>query len=420
MLVDQVRIKVTGGSGGNGCCSFRREKYVPRGGPDGGDGGRGGEVYFEVAPDCRSLVSLRYHAHWKGERGRHGRGGNCHGKYGADVVIPVPPGTLVRDFEHGAIEADLVEPGERFLAAHGGKGGRGNARFANAANRAPRFAELGEPGENAEYVLELKLIAEVGIVGMPNAGKSTFLSVVTNAEPKIADYPFTTLSPNLGIAELSDFRTLILADIPGIIEGAAQGKGLGHDFLRHIERTKVLLFIVDLGDPGPAHTLEVLEKELASHSPAFARRPRVVALNKADLPENRERGQKQGSLPAGAPPVFMISAATGEGVNALLEHLWGLVDSLRAADAEPDGAAAGADYTFTPPYLIHRVANGFRIEGARVRQAVRMTDFENEEAVRHLQRQLTRMGVFKALKRMGAEPGQSIAIEDVEFEYHPE
>jgi len=437
MLVDRVRIKVTGGGGGDGCCSFRREKYVPRGGPNGGDGGNGGDVYFEAQAHCPSLINLRYHAHWKGERGVHGQGSNCHGKRGAPQIIPVPPGTLVRDFHDanreigvpgggvpGTLRADLVEEGQRFLAARGGKGGRGNARFASATNKAPRFAELGEPGENAEYLLELKLIAEVGIVGLPNAGKSTFLSVVSNAEPKIADYPFTTLSPNLGIAELSDFRTLTFADIPGIIEGAAEGKGLGHDFLRHIERTKVLLFVVDLGDPEPAQTLATLENELASHSAAFAGRPRVIALNKADIPENRARFKKvarKAAIKKLAFPdsPFLISAATGEGVDPLVEHLWGIVDRLRRAPAETEEAVE-ADYTFKAPYLIHRTATGFRIEGARVRQAVSMTNFENDEAVRHLHHQLTRMGVFKALKRMGAEPGQAICIEDAEFEYHPD
>lgn len=428
MLVDRVRIRITAGNGGNGCCSFRREKYVPRGGPNGGDGGNGGDVYFEAQAHCPSLMGLRYHAHWKGERGVHGKGSDCHGKRGAPLVIPVPQGTLVRDFETyedanpeirvpGAIRADLVEEGQRFRAAGGGKGGRGNARFATATNKAPRFAELGEPGEDAEYLLELKLIAEIGIVGLPNAGKSTFLSVVSNAQPKIADYPFTTLSPNLGITELSDFRTLTFADIPGIIEGAAEGKGLGHDFLRHIERTKVLLFVIDLGDPEPTQTLEVLENELASHSAAFAGRPRVIALNKADIPENRARFEELANM---FDHPFLISAATGEGVDPLIDHLWGIVDRLRREPARTEEAAPEGEYMFKPPYLIHRTEDGFRIEGARVRQVVRMTNFENEEGVRYLQYQLTRMGVFKALKRMGAEPGQSISIEDAEFEYHPD
>jgi GTP-binding protein len=268
-----------------------------------------------------------------------------------------------------------------------------------------------------EYLLELKVIAEVGIVGLPNAGKSTLLAAVSAARPKIDDYPFTTLSPNLGVAQLSDHRTLTVADIPGIIEGAAEGKGLGHDFLRHIERTKVLLFLIDLGDPDPAKTREILENELSQHSDVFEQRPRVFVLNKADVPENRERFQ---SVAKDFEGPFLISAATGEGVPALLEHLWSVVDLVRR---EGDAIAIPADereYTYEAPFTIQTVGRTFRIEGRRVEQAVRMTNFDNEYAVRHLQETLQRMGVFKALKRMGAQEGQMIAIGDVELEYRPD
>jgi len=415
MFFDRTRIRVTGGAGGNGCCAFRREKYVPLGGPNGGDGGNGGSVYFVATARSSSLLDLKYHAHWKAERGEHGLGSDCHGKNGKDALIPVPPGTLVRNLETNEILADLVEEGQRYLAARGGRGGRGNARFMSSKNRAPRFAEKGEPGEEFEYLLELKLIAEIGIVGLPNAGKSTLLAAVTAAQPKIADYPFTTLSPNLGVVALSDHRTMTMADIPGIIEGAAEGKGLGHDFLRHIERTKVLLFLIDLGDPDPAGTRDVLENELAQHSPVFAERPRVFALNKADIPENRERFE---TIKDQFPGAFLISAATGEGVSPLLERLWHTLGQVEEPAAEEPVAVR--EYTYEAPFTVERTPGGFRIEGRRVRQAVLMTDFENDEAVRYLHHRLGRMGVFKALERMGATDGQTIVIGDFELEYHPD
>ncbi len=417
MFVDRVRIRVTGGAGGNGCCSFRREKYVPRGGPDGGDGGHGGDVFFVATPEVTSLIKLRYHAHWKGTSGNHGRGSNQHGKTGAETVIPVPVGTLVRDQETGEERCDLAEPGERFCAAHGGRGGKGNARFATSTRRVPRFSELGEPGEDAQYILELKLIAEVGLVGLPNAGKSTLLSRVTAAKPKIADYPFTTITPNLGVVELDAFRTLTMADIPGIIEGAAEGKGLGHDFLRHIERTKVLLYVVDAGDEEPESTLRMLESELAAHSPVFADRPKIVALNKIDIPENRLRA---GEFLRTHPDGYAISAVTGEGVPAVLERAWSVVERLRRQQTDDAEEPEEGEYTYASPYTIARESGGFRVEGKPVLRAVAMTDFENDEAVSYLQNKLRRMGLFKALKRLGAKAGEPIYIGDTELEYRPE
>jgi GTP-binding protein len=364
-----------------------------------------------------SMLDLHYHAHWTAERGEHGQGQDCHGKNGADLLIPAPVGTVVRNLATKETVADLVEDGQRCLAAKGGQGGRGNARFASSTNRAPRFAELGEPGEEAEYLLELKIIAEVGIIGLPNAGKSTLLAAISAARPKIDDYPFTTLSPNLGVARLSDFRTVTVADIPGLIEGAAEGKGLGHDFLRHIERTKVLLFLIDLGDPDPVKTRDILENELTKYSPVFVDRPRVFALNKADIPANRGRFD---SLAGAFDHPFVTSAVTGEGIPPLLEHLWQMVDRLRSEDIKTAIPLPEREYTYEPPYTIEKTPQGFRIEGKRVLQAVRMTNFENEYAVRHLHHTLQKMGVFKALKRMGAEAGQTIAIGDTELEYHPD
>jgi len=418
MFIDRARIRVTGGNGGNGCCSFRREKYVPRGGPNGGDGGNGGDVHFVATTRLTSLLDLRYHPHWKGQRGLHGQGSDCHGRSGEDTIIYVPCGTLIRDRLTGELLCDLVEDSQRFRAARGGKGGRGNAHFATATNRAPRFAEKGEPGEDREYQLELKLIAEVGIVGLPNAGKSTLLAAISAATPKIADYPFTTLAPNLGVAALSGHRTLTVADIPGIIKGAAQGKGLGHDFLRHIERTRVLLFLIDLGDADPRATRDILEHELEQYSSVFAGRPRLYALNKADLPENRARFDE---LATAFSPVQCISAVTGEGLPPLLENLWTLVDAARQTERDlPVPPEPEHVYAHEAPFTIRRTASGFRVQGARVLRVIRMTDFENPEAVRHLQHTLRKMGLFAALKRLGATPGQAIHIGEVELEYQPD
>ncbi len=417
MLIDRARIKVIGGKGGNGCCSFRREKYVPRGGPDGGDGGKGGDVFFFADHRLTSLLDVQFHAHWKGESGIHGGGGNRHGKCGEDTDIHVPPGTMVFDFETDEPIGDLTQQGQRLLAAKGGRGGKGNARFSSSTHQAPHFSEKGEPGEEREFRLELKMIADVGLVGLPNAGKSTFLAAATAARPKIADYPFTTLSPNLGVATLSGYRTITIADIPGIIEGAADGRGLGHDFLRHIERTRVLLFLIDLGDEEPLDTCGILEEELAQHSLAFADKPRIYVLNKADIPANRERFEVI-SREFDAP--FLLSGATHEGVEPLLEHLWTLVERVRLEETLTPDVEVEREYIYEAPYEIERVPDGFRIEGKTLIRMVRMTDFDNDEAVRHLHGKLQRMGVIKALKRMGAQQGHNIYIDEVELEYEEE
>lgn len=321
MFVDYARIRVKGGDGGNGCVSFRREKYVPHGGPDGGDGGRGGHVVFVVEPGLRTLMDFRHQRHFKAPRGGHGQGANKHGADGDDLYVRVPPGTLVRDAETGEVIADLTEPGQQAIIARGGRGGRGNAHFKSPTRQVPRFAEEGKPGEERIVDLELRLLADVGLVGFPNAGKSTLLSRLTAARPKIGAYPFTTVTPNLGVVEYQG-ESFVLADIPGLIEGAHQGAGLGHEFLRHVERTRVLIHVIDAaGTEGrdPLEDFRTVQRELALHNPELIRRPMLVALNKTDLSEARERlPVLEAALKSQGYRVFPVSAATGAGLDALL------------------------------------------------------------------------------------------------------
>ncbi len=331
MFVDRVRIYVAAGSGGSGCVSFRREKYVPTGGPDGGDGGDGGSVIVSVSPRLHTLMDLRRRKHYKAPHGHPGRGKNQHGRNGNDIIIEVPPGTVVCDSSSGGVIADLVSPGQSVVVAAGGKGGKGNARFATATRQTPRFAQPGRVGEERWIDLELKLLADVGFVGLPNAGKSTLLSRISAARPKIADYPFTTTRPHLGVVDLGDGRSFVAADIPGLIEGAHLGSGLGHEFLRHIERTKVLVHVVDMAGIGEGHDpvkdFEIVSCEMELYNPELALRPTVIACNKMDLPEARENYEKtRGILSKLGCETCPISAVTGEGVKELLEAIAKVLD----------------------------------------------------------------------------------------------
>ncbi len=341
MFIDQARIYVKAGDGGNGCVSFRREKYVPKGGPDGGDGGKGGDVILRADEGLHTLVDFRYRRVFRAQKGAHGQGSHKTGRSAPDLVIPVPVGTLVRDAHTGEVIADLVRHGQEVVVARGGRGGRGNARFATATRQAPRFAEPGEKGEERVLDLELRVLADVGFVGFPNAGKSTLLARISAARPKIADYPFTTLHPHLGVVRVAEGQSFVAADIPGLIEGAHRGAGLGHQFLRHISRTRLLLFLLDLSAEDPEHTYEVLRSELRAYDPSLAERPRVVALNKIDLPDARARVETvRAAFEGRGIPTYPISALTGEGVEELVRVLYRRLQELRAAEQDPPVAQA--------------------------------------------------------------------------------
>jgi GTPase len=422
MFVDETAVEVAGGRGGDGVTSFHREKYRPRGGPDGGDGGRGGDVVLVADPGVATLVEYHFHPHQRAGKGGHGQGNNRKGADGPDRVLPVPPGTMVRD-EQGNLLADLATPGARFVAARGGRGGRGNASL-SAGRRVAHFHERGEPGQQRRLRLELRLLADVGLVGFPNAGKSSMVARASAARPKVADYPFTTLEPVLGVVRV-DGRDFVMADVPGLIPGAAQGRGLGHRFLRHLARSAVLVHVIDLVpmEPGrdPEHDLAALQAELEAYDPELAARPALVAANKVDLPEGRARLPEAGAAAARRGlPCFAISAATGEGVPALLYALADAVAEARAARAaeEPRGAPAVTEPE--APIEVVREAGGWRVLGDRPVRWVAMTDLDNPEAVEYLQRRLRRAGVDDLLAEAGAEPGDEVVVGDAAFEYQPD
>jgi GTP-binding protein len=420
VFLDEAVIWVKAGNGGNGSASFRREKYVPRGGPDGGDGGRGGSVYLVADPEKTTLLDFRYRRHFRAESGGNGARGKRHGKAGDDLDIPVPPGTIVRTME-GEIIADLDAPGKRVMVAMGGRGGLGNVHFATPTYRAPRIAQKGEPGQERWLKLELRLIADVGIIGYPNAGKSTFLGAVTRANPKVADYPFTTVTPNLGVAT-SDDRIVTLADIPGLIEGAHAGVGLGHEFLRHIARTKALLHLIDGSLPDLVAAYHAVNAELTLFDEAMAKKPQLVAINKIDKPDVRQALPKiQATFRELGIDVHAISASTGEGVTEVVAGLVQLLDEV--AMAEPVPVPTAEEPVVLRPkreeegFVVEREAGGFRVIGRRVERLVSMTDFENEEGVAYLQRQLKKLGVTAALEKVGVKPGDVVRFGPIELEW---
>ena len=427
MFIDQAEIFVRSGKGGDGAVHFRREKYVPRGGPDGGDGGRGGDVILEVSPTLNTLFAFRNKSKFKAEDGDNGAKQNMTGRSAEDLVVPVAPGTLVYDAATSALLGDLVEPGQRLVVAHGGRGGRGNTRFASSTHQVPRIAEKGEPCEDRSLRLELKLIADIGIVGVPNAGKSTLLAASTNAKPKIAPYPFTTLEPNLGVANLDDETTLVLADIPGLIEGAHQGVGLGHDFLRHIQRTRVLIHLLDGMAEDPILDFAQINTELSLFDPELARKPQIVAFTKMDLPDAQERwakikaklkkriAQQDEGVQIDAEP-FGISAVTGLQVKSLLYRAAQLLKETPqpSAEAEIPVYRVEAD---PKAFTITQEPDGWRVSGPAIERAAKMTYWEHYQSMRRFQRILETLGIDKALREAGVQNGDIVHIGEFELEW---
>jgi GTP-binding protein len=426
MLADRARIQVTGGNGGRGVASFRRERYVPMGGPDGGDGGRGGSVYLRVDSQLATLLPFKYQSHFRAEHGEAGRSRNQYGKQGDDLVVAVPPGTVVCDDESGEVIADLIDPDQTVLVARGGQGGLGNTHFVTSTRQAPRIAELGEPGQQRWIRLELKLIADVGLVGFPNAGKSTLLAASSAAQPKIADYPFTTVEPNLGVVEVGGRggETFVMADIPGLIEGAAEGVGLGHEFLRHVERTRLLIHVVDgsggLEERDPLHDFELVDAELAAYSDELSDKPRYLAINKIDLPETRASLPRlHAALDGRVERVFEVSGVTGEGVPELLaavaERLRELPRLFELVPPE-ERRTYTLDQVDETRWEAERVsAHHFAVAGVKIERSLKMTDFRNEEAAERFQRILEASGISARLEELGIQPGDIVHIADAEL-----
>ncbi|NYF25000.1 GTPase ObgE [Sporosarcina sp. JAI121] len=428
MFVDHVKIYVKGGDGGDGMVAFRREKYIAYGGPAGGDGGKGADVVFIVDEGLRTLMDFRYQRHFKAPRGEHGGSKNMHGKNAVDVVVKVPPGTIVTDAEDGRIIADLVEHGQKAVIAKGGRGGRGNSRFATPQNPAPELSEKGEPGVDREINLELKVLADAGLVGFPSVGKSTLLSVVSSAKPKIADYHFTTLVPNLGMVETDDHRGFVLADLPGLIEGAHEGVGLGHQFLRHIERTRVIIHVIDMsGLEGrdPYEDFLTINEELEQYNLRLTERPQIIVANKMDMPEAEEKLKIfKEKLNDDNALIFPVSALTRKGLDELLHAVMDLLEitaEFPMHEIEEEDKETSVLYKHeaeAPDFEISRDDDGaFVLKGYTIERLFVMTDFNFDQSVRKFSRQLRGMGVDDALRERGAKDGDTVRLLDFEFEF---
>jgi len=423
-FVDEVEITIKAGDGGNGIVAFRREKYIPRGGPSGGDGGRGGSVVMRADAKLNTLVDLRYKKSYKAERGGDGGPNDKHGAKGADLVLRVPVGTMIFHSQTGRVLADLTSDKKKAVIAKGGEGGRGNASFASSTNQTPKFAERGEPVEAVPLRLELKLLADVGLVGYPNVGKSTLISRISAAKPKIADYPFTTLVPNLGVVKVDD-RSFVVADMPGLIEGAHDGAGLGHLFLRHIERTRLLVHLIDVsGFSGrdAARDFDSINDELRLHNERVAGLKQLVALNKADMPQSVDIvARLKPDLEARGLDVFEISALTGMGLQPLLYRIADCLDEMPRETAEIEEIALFTVDTQRDTWDVSKIGDGrFVIEGRAVEMLVMRTDIGNEYALRRMHRQLEKMGVIPELRKLGAQHGDIVKIRDLEFDFHDE
>lgn len=422
MFIDEVTVEIHAGDGGDGCCAFRREKFMPMGGPFGGNGGRGSNVIFKVDLGLRTLLDLKYRRIIKGKKGENGQGKNQNGKSSDDIVINVPQGTVVTDLDSGLIVADLKGPNDEVVVAYGGRGGRGNTAFKTQSNPAPNFSENGEPGEVKYLKVELKMLADVGLVGLPSVGKSTLISMVSKSKPKIAAYHFTTLTPNLGVCKDKKGRSFVMADLPGLIEGASKGEGLGDRFLRHIERTRVIAHIVDMGASegrNPYEDYEIINKELADFSDKLLKKPQIVIANKMDLPdakENLKEFKKKVKV-----PVYEISAMENKGLDEVLVALADLIETVEDTPLyEEDQMEGHVLYKFKKeePYTITREDSGtWVISGKELEKLFRMANFQTSEGLERFTRRLRKMGVDDKLEELGAEEGDLVRILDFEFEY---
>jgi GTPase len=423
MFADRARVLVRGGAGGDGASTFRREAHVPRGGPDGGDGGDGGDVILVVEPGMTTLGDFKRRRHFRAGDGGRGMGRKANGRNGGDLVVRVPPGTVVRSHPGGEWIGELVEADARLVVARGGRGGRGNARFATATHRAPKHAEKGTPGEEGWIELELKLIADIGLVGAPNAGKSTLLAALTEARPEVGAYPFTTVTPNLGVIALDEDRTAVIADVPGLIEGAHEGRGLGHHFLRHVERTRVLVAVVDGAARDPVAEWQAVADELRLHDPALAERPMPMVVTKLDLPEVRERWPAvRRELRAGGADPLGVSAHDGTGLDELRGRLARALEEAesRAVERGPDEIRVHRFDPLAEGWQVVAEGDGFRVQGRRIETAAARTDFDNEESRDRFWRLLERQGIDLELRQRGAGPGTTVHIGDAELEWGEE
>ncbi|GKS38746.1 GTPase ObgE [Staphylococcus argenteus] len=428
MFVDQVKISLKAGDGGNGITAYRREKYVPFGGPAGGDGGKGASVVFEVDEGLRTLLDFRYQRHFKANKGENGQSSNMHGKNAEDLVLKVPPGTIIKNVETDEVLADLVEDGQRAVVAKGGRGGRGNSRFATPRNPAPDFSEKGEPGEELDVSLELKLLADVGLVGFPSVGKSTLLSIVSKAKPKIGAYHFTTIKPNLGVVSTPGQRSFVMADLPGLIEGASDGVGLGHQFLRHVERTKVIVHMIDMsGSEGrdPIEDYKVINQELAAYEQRLEDRPQIVVANKMDLPESQDNLELFKEEIGDNVEVIPVSTITRENIDQLLYAIADKLEEYKDVDfSVEEEESAGINrvlYKHTPSqdkFTITRDDDGaYVVSGNAIERMFKMTDFNSDPAVRRFARQMRSMGIDDALRERGCKNGDIVRILGGEFEF---
>ncbi|GGI40223.1 GTPase ObgE [Mammaliicoccus stepanovicii] len=427
MFIDQVKVSLKAGDGGNGLVAFRREKYVPFGGPAGGDGGKGASVVFQVDEGLRTLLDFRFQSKFKAEKGENGQSSNMHGRGSDDLVLKVPPGTIVKNAETEEVLADLVEHGQRAIVAKGGRGGRGNSRFASSSNPAPDFCENGEPGEELQVVLELKLMADVGLVGYPSVGKSTLLSIVSKAKPKIGAYHFTTIKPNLGVVQTNDGRGFVMADLPGLIEGASEGVGLGHQFLRHIERTRVIVHIIDMsGLEGrdPYEDYVTINRELKSYNEKLSRRPQIVVANKMDLPDSETQLDMFKEQLEEDVKIIPISTVTRKNVDQLLYDIADLLNETEGIDfdkVEEDTGIHRVVYKHEKSrdhFVITRDDDGaYVVSGNSIERLFKMTDFNRDAAVRRFARQMRSMGIDDALRERGASNGDIVRILGGEFEF---